>query len=288
MFAGGVIREQFERGMLNNPTYRRQSCPMLGLLLATLVAPCGLRAESGYDAWLRYAAIDNDARRQRYDTMPGVVVAFGDSVVARTAQQELIRGVRGMLGKTLRAETHLAGESAIVLGTVGAVKEAVPTIGLGADLREDCYWLETTTVNGFPCLIITGRNERGVLYGAFALLRKVALHERVDSIDETQNPYAPVRWTKEWDNLDGSIERGYAGSSIFFEANNVVADLSRVRDYARLLASIGVNGCTVNNVNANPRVITTEFLPQLSRIADAFRPWGIRASVSIDFGSPRP
>ncbi|HKF68849.1 MAG TPA: alpha-glucuronidase, partial [Vicinamibacterales bacterium] len=92
--------------------------------------------------------------------------------------------------------------------------------------------------------------------------------------------------TNEWDNLDGSIERGYAGPSIFFERDNVAADLTRVRDYARLLASIGINGCAVNNVNANPRAITPDFIVQLARIADSFRPWGVSLAVSIDFSSP--
>ena len=63
--------------------------------------------------------------------------------------------------------------------------------------------------------------------------------------------------------------------------------LTRAADYARLLASIGINGCTVNNVNANPKAISAEFLPQLARIADAFRPWGVRLSVSVDFSSPK-
>jgi len=87
--------------------------------------------------------------------------------------------------------------------------------------------------------------------------------------------------------LDGSIERGFAGNSIFFSKNNIFSNLSRANDYARLLASIGINGCTVNNVNANTRVITTEFLPQLKQLAEVFRRWAIRISISIDFASPQ-
>ena len=130
-------------------------------------------------------------------------------------------------------------------------------------------------------------NDRGVLYGTFALLRKIALHQDLTHIDEQSNPFASIRWTNEWNNLDGSIERGYAGRSLFYDANNVVADLTRAADYARLLASIGINGCTVNNVNANPRALSPEFLQQLARLAAAFRPWGIRISVSVDFSSPK-
>ncbi|MBV9084287.1 MAG: glucosiduronase, partial [Acidobacteriaceae bacterium] len=144
-----------------------------------------------------------------------------------------------------------------------------------------------TAAHGHRIFLITASNDRGVLYGTFALLRKIALGQELDHIGEQQSPYAPIRWTNEWDNLDGSIERQYGGRSIFFEGGNVLPDLTRAGDYARLLASIGVNGCTVNNVNADLRVLTPEFLPQLARIADVFRPWGVRMSISVDFGSPK-
>jgi len=83
----------------------------------------------------------------------------------------------------------------------------------------------------------------------------------------------PIRWVDEWDNPDGTIERGYAGRSIFFEGGNVREDLTAVGEYARLLASVGINGCNVNNVNAAPQLIDSEHLKQVARIADAMRPW---------------
>jgi len=257
------------------------------LLLAALPAPVALRAETGYEAWLRYEAIGDPAIRQRYATLPTAVVACGDSVVIKAAQEELIRGLRGMLGRTLRLETQLPRESAILLGTFAAINKTAPAINVAADLPDDGFWLKTSTVNGLQYLLITAPNDRGVLYGVFALLRKIGLREPLSPLDEKQLPYAPVRWVNEWNNLDGSIERGYGGPSIFFEKDNVRSDLSRVRDYARLLASLGINGCAVNNVNANPRVITAEFLPQLARLAEVFRPWGVRIAVAIDFSSPK-
>jgi len=136
-------------------------------------------------------------------------------------------------------------------------------------------------------VIVTGSTERAVLYAVFALLSKIARKESIATLDERQEPYVPVRWVDQWDNLDGRVERGYTGRSIFFERDAVRDDLSKVEDYARLLASIGVNGCNVNNVNADPRVLDARFLLQLRRIADVFRPWGIRLSISVDLGSPK-
>jgi alpha-glucuronidase len=265
----------------------RQLVRYFCLFLSVLTLPAPVAGETGYDAWLRYASIDAAPVRERYHTLPANAVALGDSVVIRTAQAELIRGVRGMLGRTLRAEVDLPKESAIVLGTFGVLKAAVPTAGLPTGLREDGFWLKAVGVNGFPCLLITAPNDRGVLYGVFALLSKIARNETVAGLDEVQQPYAPIRWVNQWDNLDGRIERGYAGPSIFFENGSVRADLTRARDYARLLASVGINGCTINNVNADPRILEDSFLPQLARLADVFRPWGVALSISVDLSSPK-
>ena len=136
------------------------------------------------------------------------------------------------------------------------------------------------------CIVISG-NGRGVLYGVFALLRRIALGQPVAALDEHDAPYAPVRWVNHWDNLDGSIERGYGGRSIFWDNGKAREDLSRVSDYGRMLASIGINGCSIDNVNADRRILTPEFFPQIARIAAAFRPWGVKVAISVDFGSPQ-
>jgi alpha-glucuronidase len=136
-------------------------------------------------------------------------------------------------------------------------------------------------------LLVAGRTPAGVLYATFALLKRIALGRPITNLHVVDNPYAPIRWVNQWDNLDGTIERGYTGLSLFFEHNHVRSDLSRASGYARLLASIGINSCTVNNVNANPRVLSTDFIPELKRIADVFRPWAVRLSISVDLGSPK-
>jgi alpha-glucuronidase len=136
-------------------------------------------------------------------------------------------------------------------------------------------------------MVIEGGSDRGVLYGVFALISKMARGENIAMVNEVQNPSAQIRWVDQWDNLDGTIERGYAGPSIFFEGGTVRRDLTRASEYARLLASVRINGCNVNNVNANPRVLETDFLPEIARIAEAFRSWGVRLSLSVDLSSPK-
>src|SRR5882724_3515107 len=254
------------------------------LLPSANVLTAQRKTETGYDAWLRYESIED---KSAFAQFPAVVVALEDSPVIKSAQEELLRGVRGMLNRTLRIETAVPAENAILLGTISSIKKALPSFTVPGDLKDDGYILKTIKTGVQSHVIITAQNDRGVLYGTFALLRKMGIGESTVSLDQREQPYASVRMLDHWDNLDATIERGYAGKSIFFENNNVVEDLSRVRDYARMMASVGINACSINNVNANTRVITPEFLPQLARVSEVFKPWGIRLFVSIDFSSPQ-
>ena len=245
-----------------------------------LLACLSLHAETGRDAWLRYAPLSEAAARPYRTTLPAVAVTYGASPVAQSAQKELLAGIRGMLGRTLRVESTVPSEPAILVGTLA-------DLHLTATIEPDGYWLTTTAVNGVTQTVITGSTDRGLLYGVFAFLRKLALGESIANLNDKQSPYAPLRWVNEWNNLDGSIERGYGGRSIFWDNQHVREDLSRVGEYGRLLASLGINGCSISNVNANPLLLGADFIPQIARIADAFRPWGVQVAISVDFGSPK-
>jgi alpha-glucuronidase len=262
-------------------------------MLLKLCFVCGivsavLHAETGYNAWLRYAALDDSSAAGYRASLPATVTVIGDDApVLASARAEVIRGIRGMLGRTPREEATIPKEDAIVLGTLDKLHSAAPQFHLDATLAPDAYWLKTIAAGPLRYTVVTASNDRGVLYGAFALLRKVAMGEPVANLDEKQAPYAPIRWVNQWDNLDGSIERGYGGRSIFWEGLHAREDLGRVNDYGRMLASLGINGCDINNVNANPRVLAPDFISQIARIASAFRPWGVRVAISVDFGSPK-
>ena len=242
-------------------------------------------AETGAEAWLRYAPLDA-ASAKKYDRLPLATVARGDSLML-TARQELTRGVSQMLGRTLHTSSTIPDGGAIVLGTLDDLHSLSSSLRPPADLKPDGYWLASAKIRGHPCIVITAVNDRGVLYGAFAFLSKIARGEDVGSLNEVQNPYAPIRWVNQWDNLDGRIERGYGGPSIFFKDGKVRDELTRAREYARLLASVGINGCAINNVNAAAGVLQDSFLAQVKRIADAFRPWGVQLSLAVDFSTPK-
>ncbi len=264
---------------------RRLQIGVLGVLLLAGWGFEALHAEVGENAWLHYAPLDS-AGRARYESLPATLVVLGDSAVLRAAQGEVIRGVNGMTGKALRSGKRVQ-EKSIVLGTLAAIRAVAPGLTPPNPLGADGFWLVTAQIRGFDCLLVASPTDRGVLYGVFALLSKMARGEDIATLNDMQQPHGTIRWVDQWDNLNGTIERGYAGPSIFFEKGRVRADLTRADEYARLLASIGINGCTINNVNADPRIIDDSFLPQLARIADVFRPWGVQLAVSVDLGSPK-
>jgi alpha-glucuronidase len=192
-----------------------------------------------------------------------------------------------MLARSFASATGAPTKDAIVLGTIAQLQTIDASLRPAHELSNDGYWLKRVRVGKHRCFIVAGATERGVLYGVFALLGKIGRGENIALLDDLQQPFAPLRWVNQWDNLDGVIERGYGGASIFFANGKVRDDLTRAGQYARLLASIGINGCAVNNVNADPHVLDNAFIAQLSRIADQFRPWGVRLAISVDLGSPK-
>lgn len=126
---------------------------------------------------------------------------------------------------------------------------------------------------------VTARTQMGLLYGKYALLRG----EQGES-----HPYFKLRILNHWDNLDGTIERGYAGNSIFWNnSQRSTLNAQLIKNYAEACASIGINGTVLNNVNASPKILTQEYLQQVKKIADILRPWGIRVYLSVNFGSPK-
>jgi len=243
-------------------------------------------AETGAEAWLRYSALSPQAAKT-YQHLPRKLVRLGDSAVLKTAQQELVLGAAQILGETLRVSENSSPENAIILGTLTRIRVLAPALRSPQSLELDGYWLKTAEIHGSECLLIGASTDRGVLYGVFALLSKIARGEAIADIDEVRRPFAPIRWVNQWDNLDGRIERGYGGPSIFFANGNVRSDLTRASAYARLLASVGINGCTINNVNAAPGILEDNFIAQVSRIADVFRPWGVQLSLAVDLSSPK-
>lgn len=132
---------------------------------------------------------------------------------------------------------------------------------------------------------VRGGSDIGLLYAKYELMRQKKAGTFHDVISE---PYFKYRVLDHWDNLDGTIERGYAGRSIFWSTGlDRQQWLKRIEEYGRANASIGINGAVLNNVNANPRILTGEYLDSVRMIADVLRPYGVRVYLAVNFGSPK-
>lgn len=261
------------------------------LLLFAVVAP--VLAESGIDAWLRYARLPSSATKGHLNSFPSHIYALNATKNGplASASSELQKGIEGILGLSLDVSSSRKGcsiQKSIVISTLDTYQSACGKLSPKLNLKEDGYWLST---KGRSVQII-GQNERGALYGAFEYLSLLG-QGNFSEVAFASNPSAPVRWANQWDNLNaataahGSIERGYGGASIFFENGYVKEDLSRVPLYGRLLASVGLNGIIINNVNADATLLNETNLQGVKRIADLFRPWGVNVGISLNFASPQ-
>ncbi|WP_178022491.1 alpha-glucuronidase family glycosyl hydrolase [uncultured Paenibacillus sp.] len=247
-------------------------------------------AEYGYDAWLRYRMIEPGERRDELNRLGGIVIEGTDEPVAHTAARELSRGLSGMLGREVSITERVGEAPCVVLGLLGqspSIKDMFPEGEAGLRLGREGYALRHEPGSGR--IAIGAETASGLLYGVFDLLRRIGTGQSLLGMAVAERPANGLRMLNQWDNIDGSIERGYAGSSIFYENNRFTQNVERLRDYARLLASTGINAISINNVNVHrieTGLITEALLPDVAKVADIFREYGIHLFLSVNFAAP--
>lgn len=254
------------------------------LLLLSVVLPPAVRAETGYDLWLRYQPLEREWQ-QRYSTAATQIVApnFGPTIDA--ALEELNRGLEGMLGHASTRSETVMSDGALLLGT--AKSPLVAPLGLPlARLGEEGFLIRSTTIDGKRVTVIAANREIGVLYGVFRFLKLMQMRQPLDNLDISDAPKLRVRVLNHWDNLDRYVERGYAGQSLWDWQKLPGYKDPRYTDYARANASIGINGTVLTNVNANADVLRPEWLEKVKALADVFRPWGIKVYLTARFSAP--
>ena len=157
-------------------------------------------------------------------------------------------------------------------------------IAKDANIAEEGYFIKGEKSG----ITLKASDENGVIYGVFAILRKLGARVAVEEISEEAAPSNPLRMMNHWDNMDGSIERGYSGESFFFENDEMYIN-ERTVDYARFMASVGINGIVINNVNvkgAATYLITDRFFDKVKELGDVFADYGIKLYLSINFAAP--
>jgi alpha-glucuronidase len=260
----------------------------VGLTIALqLFIGATVRGEDGYRLWLRYDPLPREMIRI-YSSRATSVVVPGNSATLQTIRTELVNGLSGLLGHDISAANEPAGDGAVIVGTpktsplIAGLKWERQLLSLGAE----GFRIRSVKLGSRSMTVIASNSEVGALYGAFYFLRLMQTLESISSLDVTQKPRVQLRMLDHWDNLDGTIERGYAGRSLWNWSELPDAIDPRLRDYARANASIGINGSLLNNVNANAQILTDDYLRKVAAIADVFRPFGVRVFISARFSAP--
>ncbi|MFT3782820.1 MAG: alpha-glucuronidase family glycosyl hydrolase [Nibricoccus sp.] len=240
------------------------------LWLGLLGLACALQADDGYRLWLRYDPVTEETFAKSYSTAVKQIVfltpAGTETPTIAAARSELSLGLSGMLGHEVPITLEKSAASSTKLG--------------------EGYTLTTAKPSGSGKLVISADRDIGILYGAFDLLRRIQTRQPLDQLQVTSIPKVTHRLLNHWDNLNGTVARGYAGGSLWewFVLPDYVNP--RYRDYARACASVGINGAVLTNVNANAQFLTANMLRKIAALAEVFRPYGIRVYLTARFSAP--
>lgn len=248
-----------------------------------------LHAENGYDLWLRYQKVDNSQLLNSYSKTLAKLNFPVNSATLTEAKKELQQGLNGLLDTNL-PETDGISKGTLLVGTPASSKVLSGIHAITNEisgLGDEGFLIKTLKVDGIPCTVIAARKDMGVMYGVFHFLRLLQTQSDIKELNITQVPKLQRRMLNHWDNLNGTIERGYAGYTLWDWQRLPGYIDPRYRDYARANASIGINGTVLNNVNANARSLTTEYLIKAAALADVFRPYGIRVYLTARFSAPK-
>ena len=251
------------------------------IILCSLLWTQSVKADDGYRLWLRYDQLSTPSVQQ-YRRLIKSISVQGNTETFDVIRRELSVGCTGLLGTPVIVGDR--DDASVIVG--------VPeTSALIRRLRWETE-LKNLGPEGFRIrtvgnlIVIASSTDTGALYGAFHFLRLLQTDQPIDHLQIDQKPRLKLRILNHWDNLDRSIERGYAGKSLWNWEELPKRVDPRLSDYARANASIGVNGTVLNNVNANARILTAEYIEKVAAIANVFRPYGIRVYLSARFSAP--
>jgi alpha-glucuronidase len=258
------------------------------LLCCFLAAVFAALADDGYRLWLRYDKISNTTLHHKYNAALALPFVFGQSATTDIIKEELINGLSGLLGKNIFCNKTSAAAATLLCGTplqsieIKAVYNELSLINAG----NEGFVISTQFINGKKRIVIAANTDNGVLYGVFHFMRLLQTHQSIENLNIVSAPKLKLRMLNHWDNLNRTVERGYAGFSIWNWHTLPGYIDKRYIDYARANASIGINGTVLTNVNANAIILNPAYLQKVKALADVFRPYGIKVFLTARFSAP--
>lgn len=262
-----------------NYFYKKLILPLFTLLLLCNSFITTAQITKDYDLWLQY---------QKSSVANGIF-----KNIALNAKNETDKAIQNELKTASErmfqySPTFSNSENATLI--IKKTSELEPTqkkiIDKANALNDEGFAIETIQNKGKKTVLITAKNSLGLLYGTFRLLRELQINPSKKDFSIADEPKLKVRMLNHWDNLDGTVERGYAGSSIWNWQKLPDFIDKKYIDYARANASVGINGVALINVNSNALILTPQYLEKVSALAKAFRPYGIKVYLTARFSAP--
>ncbi|MBU2493138.1 MAG: alpha-glucuronidase [Bacteroidetes bacterium] len=252
-----------------------------------------ISAENGYKFWLNYKKIKNERLLEEYRNYCKEIIVAEDNEIINSARNELVLGISCMLGFKPDLTNDTVSSGSILIGSYlnsPLIEKLLPNFE--TNLKSfDGYGIISLEVNDKLYTVITGKTDQAVLYGVFNFLKLLQTNQSIDKLFLIDEPVNKLRLVNHWDNPSGTIERGYAGRSIF-HWDKLPTIEPRYIDYARMLASMGINGCVINNVNTVKhnltgwKLLTPEYIQKMKSLAKIFRSYGVKLYISVNFFSP--
>jgi alpha-glucuronidase len=246
-------------------------------------------ADDGYRLWLKYNRITDTNKLNAYRAAIKGWTIPGTSPTLQAASLELQLALEGLLGIKPAAAGDINAGNIVA----GISLSAAPTLAAQLNLQEklknvspEGFVIYATTIKNKKAIIIGARQDIGVLYGVFHFLRLLQTGQSLEKLSIESSPKIKLRILNHWDNLDRTVERGYAGFSLWDWHKLPDYIDPRYTDYARANASIGINGTVLTNVNANALILRADYLQKVAALANLFRPYGIRVYLTARFSAP--
>ncbi len=246
------------------------------------------QAPPGYDLWLTYSKIVEPDISKKYSDISTSIAFLGNSKTLNIAQSELHTATEKMLGQTPTFFKAFESNHSMVIGTKNLLDPSLNKV-LTKDLEQignEGFIIKSVLSQKKTTLVITANEDIGILYGVYRLLALMQQRKNLDNIALVDSPKIDIRMLNHWDNLDRSVERGYAGFSLWKWHKLPEFIDQRYIDYARANASIGINAVSLTNVNANALILTPMYLEKVKALADVFRPYGIKVYLTARFSAP--
>jgi alpha-glucuronidase len=245
------------------------------LTISLLALALFAQAEDGYRLWLRYDKITDPPLLSQYNNLIKSTCVTGNSPILLSAKQEMEMGLNGLLGRKINTNANIDKASILAGRLINIPGSYKKNRSFPSNAETGAYMIYTQKLAGATRIVIAGIDDNGVLYGVFHLLRLLQTRQSISNIDILSSPKLKLRLLNHWDNLNRTVERGYAGFSLWNWHTLPGYKDKRYTDYARANASIGING-----------TVLTNYLQKSATLADIFRAYGIKVYLTARFSAP--